>query len=91
MHNVAAVVLRQFLHAQGEYIERKREAVQAVYEVRPVPGPSNKVCSYGTCYMHHVKFRQLSVQHQHDLYGLAKANFCTQVIGDQGQQFGAAT
>lgn len=28
---------------QGEFVERKREAVQAVYEVRPVPGPNNKV------------------------------------------------
>jgi hypothetical protein len=31
------------MRRQGEYVERKREAVQAVYEVRPVPGPTNKV------------------------------------------------
>lgn len=29
--------------SQGEFSERKREAVQAVYEVRPVPGPNNKL------------------------------------------------
>lgn len=32
-----------FIGIKGEFSERKREAVQAVYEVRPVPGPSNKV------------------------------------------------